>query len=170
MDRLARVIVLDVVFIAFLPALTTCPDSRQLTCPVIRGRKEREVLREWELIPGQHSLRFPGNPAVLGKSRRPVALRPCLSTGLPFSVGENALDKSDFAYRFETKYRRFERNDCDWVNTITVPDIRLNGSVTRLTKKPVACQGFHPGRTAGPLSQQIPCDCIMYSKCCASFL
>ncbi len=27
-----------------------------------------------------------GSPAVLGQARRPVALRPCLSTGLPFSA------------------------------------------------------------------------------------
>jgi hypothetical protein len=27
-----------------------------------------------------------GGSAVLGKTLRPVALRPCLSTGLPFSV------------------------------------------------------------------------------------
>ena len=40
----------------------------------------------------RHSLRdervifMSGSPAVVGKSRRPEALRPCLSTGLPFSV------------------------------------------------------------------------------------
>jgi len=73
-----------------------------------------------------------------------VALRPCLSTGLPFSVGEHALDKSDFAYRFGIKYRRFEINDCDLVNKITVPDIMAYESVTTVTKKPVCLSGRPP--------------------------
>ena len=32
------------------------------------------------------SVSFPGSPAVVGNTRRPEALRPCLSAGLPFSV------------------------------------------------------------------------------------
>ena len=39
-------------------------------------------------------LRFAGNPAVMALRLRPVALRPRLSTGLPFSNTENMPNKS----------------------------------------------------------------------------
>src|SRR6185437_11091862 len=40
------------------------------------------------------NLRFAGNPAVMALCFRPVALRPRLSTGLPFSSNQNMPNKS----------------------------------------------------------------------------
>ena len=41
-----------------------------------------------------------GNPAVLGPALRPVALRPCLSTGVPFSNEFKSSHSVDCAVNF----------------------------------------------------------------------
>jgi hypothetical protein len=63
-----------------------------------------------------------GNPAVIGRALRPVALRPCLSTGVPFSNEFKSSHSVDCAVNFQrnwiadfVKSNRQSRN-CDHKN------------------------------------------------------
>jgi len=73
-----------------------------------------------------------GNPAVIGRALRPVALRPCLSAGVPFSNEFKSSHSVDCAVNFPRAWipdivkSNWELRHCDHKSSLISIDFHSN--------------------------------------------
>jgi len=85
---------------------TTTPPAKGIQqCQQLRSTSERQEQYVEGSCPRPREASHPafriGNPAVIGRALRPVALRPCLSAGVPFSNELKSSHSLDCAVNFQ---------------------------------------------------------------------